>query len=89
MKTRLWKCRAVEAVENRTAVSHRSHRPWKSLRDSHIPTAPTNWMEGPIKTNKKGDAARTDPYFSGSSFDENMLSAQSVLLMSDRRLRGS
>ena len=36
---RLWKCRAVEALENREAVSHRSHRPWKSLRDSHIPTA--------------------------------------------------
>ena len=29
----------MEALENRKAVSHRSHRPWKSLRDFHIPTA--------------------------------------------------
>ena len=29
----------MEALENRKTVSHRSHRPWKSLRDSHIPTA--------------------------------------------------
>ena len=42
MSRRLWKCRAVEAVENRPAVSHRSHRPWKSRCDFHIPTATTN-----------------------------------------------
>ena len=29
----------MEAVENQKQVSHRSHRPWKSLRDSHTPTA--------------------------------------------------
>jgi len=30
----------VENEENRTQVSLLSHSPWKSLRDSHIPTAP-------------------------------------------------
>jgi DNA replication protein DnaC len=34
-----WKCRAVETLENQTPVSHRSHRPWKSRCDFHIPTA--------------------------------------------------
>ena len=29
----------VESEENQMQVSHSSHRPWKSLRDSHIPTA--------------------------------------------------
>lgn len=28
----LWKCRAVENMENQTAVSHVSHRAWKSQR---------------------------------------------------------
>ena len=37
----LWKCRAVENMENQTAVSHVSHRAWKSGRDFHIPTGPT------------------------------------------------
>jgi hypothetical protein len=31
---------AVESLENQPQVFHPSHRPWKSLRDSHIPTAP-------------------------------------------------
>ena len=30
----------VENEENRTQVSLLSHSPWKSLRDSHIPTVP-------------------------------------------------
>jgi hypothetical protein len=37
-----WKCRAVENLENRAAVSHLSHRAWKSLTrfpHSHRPTA--------------------------------------------------
>src|SRR6185312_4929081 len=38
-KTELWKCRSVESLENQKQVFHPSHRPWKSLRDSHIPTA--------------------------------------------------
>jgi hypothetical protein len=40
-KTELWKCRAMESLENQDQVFHPSHRPWKSLRDSHIPTAST------------------------------------------------
>jgi hypothetical protein len=28
----------VESLENQDQVFHPSHRPWKSLRDSHIPT---------------------------------------------------
>jgi len=32
---------AVESVEKPKRVSHPSHRPWKSLRDFHIPTAST------------------------------------------------
>jgi len=31
----------VDAEENQHQVSLRAHRPWKSLRDSHIPTAAT------------------------------------------------
>src|SRR2546425_947583 len=31
----------MESEENQTQVSLPSHSPWKSLRDSHIPTAPT------------------------------------------------
>jgi len=38
---RLWKCRPVESQENQNPVSLPSHRPWKSLRDSHIPTVST------------------------------------------------
>jgi len=36
-----WKCQAVDAEETQQQVSLSAHRPWKSLRDSHIPTAPT------------------------------------------------
>jgi len=31
----------MESEENQNQVSLASHSPWKSLRDSHIPTAPT------------------------------------------------
>ena len=31
----------MENLENQPQVFHPSHRPWKSLRDSHIPTAST------------------------------------------------
>ncbi len=34
-----WKCRTEESPENQTQVFRPSHRSWKSLRDSHIPTA--------------------------------------------------
>ena len=42
--------------ENQNQVSLSSHRPWKSLRDSHIPTAPTT---NPLSQNqpKKGGPA--------------------------------
>jgi len=36
-----WKWRAVDAEENQLQVSLSAHRPWKSLRDFHIPSAPT------------------------------------------------
>jgi hypothetical protein len=38
---RRWKCRAVDTEENQEQVSLRVHSPWKSPRDSHIPTAAT------------------------------------------------
>jgi hypothetical protein len=31
----------MDAEENQKQVSLRAHSPWKSLRDSHIPTAAT------------------------------------------------
>ncbi len=34
-----WKCRTEESPENQNQVFRPSHRSWKSLRDSHIPTA--------------------------------------------------
>jgi len=37
----MWKCRAVEGEEIQPQDFHASHRPWKSLRDSHIPTRTT------------------------------------------------
>ena len=38
----MWKCRTVESVEIQRHDFHSSHRPWKSLRDSHIPTRTAN-----------------------------------------------
>ena len=49
-----WKWRAVDAEENQQQVSLSAHRPWKSLRDSHIPTAPTTQS---YSTQKGGPAA--------------------------------
>jgi hypothetical protein len=37
----MWKCRPVESLEIQKQDFHPSHRPWKSLRDSHIPTCTT------------------------------------------------
>jgi hypothetical protein len=40
-----------DAEENQTQVSLSAHSPWKSLRDSHIPTAATKqWKSGKPKT---------------------------------------
>ena len=51
-----WKARKTllperEHTKVSARVSHSFHRPWKSLRDSHIPTATTN----PILTDEQGD----------------------------------
>jgi hypothetical protein len=37
----MWKCQPVESLEIQKQDFHPSHRPWKSLRDSHIPTCTT------------------------------------------------
>jgi hypothetical protein len=37
----MWKCRPVESLEIQPQDFHSSRRPWKSLRDSHIPTRTT------------------------------------------------
>jgi heterodisulfide reductase subunit A-like polyferredoxin len=37
----MWKCRPVESLEIQRQDFHPSPRPWKSLRDSHIPTRAT------------------------------------------------
>ena len=40
----------MDAEENQKQVSLRAHSPWKSLRDSHIPTAATKpWKSGKPK----------------------------------------
>jgi transposase len=50
----------VEAVGNRPAVSHRSHRPLEipARRDSHIPTAPNPTRARILKTRKPPSASR-------------------------------
>src|ERR1700730_5654958 len=71
---RLWKCRSVDQEENQNQVSLLAHRPWKSLRDSHIPTASATTADGKVEIqnqdshfptatsvlqlNQKGDLAR-------------------------------
>ena len=73
----MWKCRTVENEENQNQVSLVFHRPWKSLRDSHIPTTPTTILPFPNqnqKTRKEPQLRRKpQPPSSGSSFDEKML----------------
>src|SRR5580692_3099050 len=41
----------MEAVENQRQVSHRSHRPWKSLQDFHTPSARRLFSNKMTKTN--------------------------------------
>ena len=50
----------VEAVENRKAVSHPSHRPLEILprQDSHFPTAPATTSTNGLKTRKPPSASR-------------------------------
>ena len=55
-----------------------SHSPWKSLRDSHIPTAPAAFVCQNLKTElKKGAPARRIASLppSGSFFNEKMLAS--------------
>ena len=73
----MWKCRTVENEENQNQASLVFHRPWKSLRDSHIPTTPTTILPFPNqnqKTRKEPQLRRKpQPPSLGSSFDEKML----------------
>ena len=64
--------------ENQKRVSLVSQRPWKSLRDSHIPTAPTT-IVSPFQTNPRKEPQRLSApaASSGSSFDEKMLFSDS------------
>jgi hypothetical protein len=39
------------AVENQKQVSHRSHRPWKSLQDFHTPPVRRLLIDKMTKTN--------------------------------------
>jgi len=50
----------VEAVENRKAVSHPSHRPLEILprQDSHFPTAPATTSTNGLRTRKPPSASR-------------------------------
>ena len=41
----------VDAEENQGQVFHRAHSPWKSLCDSHIPTAPAG--RGKVENQKQ------------------------------------
>ncbi len=69
------KCRAVETQENQPQVSPRFPRPWKSLRDSHIPTAPTTMLpfaqKSQVKTTERSPNIHHQPDFtpSGSFLD--------------------
>ena len=73
-----WKTR-----KTKTRFPFVSHRPWKSLRDSHIPTTPTTILPFPNqnqKTRKEPQLLKKpQPPSSGSSFDEKMLVVSSRL----------
>jgi len=43
----------MEREENQKRVSLSSHSPWKSLRDSHIPTAPAANADGKVEIQKQ------------------------------------
>ena len=89
----LWKCRTVENEENQNQVSLVFHRPWKSLRDSHIPTTPTTILPFPNqnqKTRKEPQLRRKpQPPSSGSSFDEKMLTGSRARKQAVARQRDS
>jgi hypothetical protein len=43
----------MESEENQKRVSLSSHSPWKSLCDSHIPTAPAANADGKVEIQKQ------------------------------------
>jgi hypothetical protein len=43
----------MESEENQKQVSLSSHSPWKSLCDSHIPTAPAANADGKVEIQKQ------------------------------------
>jgi hypothetical protein len=54
---------ACKTKENQTQVSLRSHGPWKSLRDSHIPTAPTVFVSQNLsKPNSRKETLAADRF---------------------------
>src|SRR5450755_2114327 len=74
----LWKTGIANAMGTSRRFPTAAHHPWKTLRVSHIPTAPTTlfFSFSLFKSRTKGPDAARCPYLgSGSSFNENMLSA--------------
>ena len=51
----------MDAEENQKQVSLRAHRPWKSLRDSHIPSAATGG--GKVESQPQASHFPTAPRF--------------------------
>ena len=70
-----WKPAIADALGAARRFPTAAHRPWKTLRVSHIPTASTAVPISPSETLRK-DPAATAPQIrpSGSFFDEKMLS---------------
>jgi hypothetical protein len=73
-----WETAIAGALGAARRFSTAAHRPWKTLRVSHIPTAPNIPLSLSLNasTNSQRKHERTPPspyFFSGSSFDENML----------------
>jgi hypothetical protein len=64
----------MDAEENQKQVSLRAHSPWKSLRDSHIPTARLLLLSAQNRFRKEAWRLVASLPPSGSFFDEKMLS---------------
>jgi hypothetical protein len=63
-----------------------SHNTWKSLRDSHIPSAPAAAKLTPIQNQKGAFLTCLIPYPSGSSFDWKRLSLEKIFLVTRQPL---
>lgn len=69
-----WKTAIANALGAARRFPTAAHRPWKTLRVSHIPPAPTAVLFSLKKTPRKEPSYMAPhPAPSGSSFDENML----------------